>query len=105
MNGALFRQTWRAQRIKLAIVSGALVIWGFLMPLVYAKFGSQFRAIMESGMLPAQAAKFGSGDIFSLPGSIALSLIHPIAIILTSVFSVGFSASAIAGEQKTRAIR
>ena len=81
-------------------MSGALVIWGFLMPLVYAKFGSQFRAIMESGMLPAQAAKFGSGDIFSLPGSIALSLIHPIAIILTSVFSVGFSASAIAGERQ-----
>jgi ABC-2 type transport system permease protein len=100
MNGALFRQTWRAQRLKLAVVSGALVIWGFLMPLVYAKFGSQFRAIMESGMLPAQAAKFGSGDIFSLPGSIALSLIHPIAIILTSVFSVGFSASAIAGERQ-----
>ena len=100
MNGALFRQTWRAQRLKLAVVSGALVIWGFLMPLVYAKFGSQFRAIMESGMLPAQAARFGSGDIFSLPGSIALGLIHPIAIILTSVFSVGFSASAIAGERQ-----
>ena len=52
MNGALFRQTWRAQRLKLAVVSGALVVWGFLMPLVYAKFGAQFRAIMESGMLP-----------------------------------------------------
>ena len=100
MNGALFRQTWRAQRLKLAVVSVALVIWGFLMPLVYAKFGSQFRAIMESGMLPVQAARFGSGDIFSLPGSIALGLIHPIAIILTSVFSVGFSTSAIAGERQ-----
>ena len=54
MNGALFRQTWRAQRLKLAVVSGALIIWGFLMPLVYAKYGAQFRAIMESGMLPAQ---------------------------------------------------
>jgi hypothetical protein len=52
MNGALFRQTWRAQRLKLTVVSIALVIWGFLMPLVYAKFGAQFRAIMESGMLP-----------------------------------------------------
>ena len=100
MNGALFRQTWRAQRLKLAVVSGALVIWGFLMPLVYAKFGAQFRAIMESGMLPVQAARFGGGDIFSLPGSIALGLIHPIAIILTSVFSVGFSATAIAGERQ-----
>jgi len=100
MNGALFRQTWRAQRLKLAIVSIALVIWGFLMPLIYARFGSQFRMVMESGILPASVAKFGGGDIFSLPGSIALGLIHPIAIILTSVFSVGFSASAIAGERQ-----
>jgi ABC-2 type transport system permease protein len=100
MNGALFRQTWRAQRLKLALVSSALAIWGFLMPLIYAKFGSQFRAIMESGLMPAQAARFGGGDIFSLPGSIALGLIHPIAIILTSVFSVGFAASAIAGERQ-----
>ncbi len=25
MNGALFRQTWRAQRVRLAVVSTALV--------------------------------------------------------------------------------
>jgi ABC-2 type transport system permease protein len=100
VNGALLRQTWRAQRFKLALVSMALVIWGSLMPLIYARFGSQFRAVVESGILPEQFAKFGGGDIFSLPGAIALSLIHPIAIILTSVFSVGFSASAIAGERQ-----
>jgi ABC-type transport system involved in multi-copper enzyme maturation permease subunit len=99
VNGVLFRQTWRTQRLKLAVVSIALVVWGFLMPLIYARFGSRFRAIMESGIFPAQFARFG-GDIFSLPGSIALGLIHPIAIILTSVFSVGFSASAIAGERQ-----
>jgi ABC-2 type transport system permease protein len=100
VNRTLFGQTWRAQRLKLAIVSIALAVWGFLMPLIYARFGSQFRAIMESGMMPAQFAKFGGGDIFTLSGSIALGLIHPIAIILTSVFSVGFSASAVAGEQQ-----
>ena len=96
----MFGQTWRAQGIKLALVSAALAIWGFLMPVIYAQFGSQFRAILESGILPAQFAKLGGGDIFTLPGSIALSLIHPIAIILTSVFSVGFSATAIAGERQ-----
>ena len=100
MNGALLRHTWRVQRLKLAIVSIALAIWGFLLPLIYARFGSQFRALMESGMLPEQFAKFGGGDIFSLSGSIALSFIHPIAIILTSVFAVGFSASAVAGERQ-----
>jgi len=100
VNRALFSQTWRAQRLKLAIVSTALAIWGFLMPLVYAQFGSQFKAVLESGMLPPQFAKFGGGDIFTLSGSIALGLIHPIAIILTSVFAVGFSSSAIAGERQ-----
>jgi beta-exotoxin I transport system permease protein len=100
VNGALFRQTWRVQRLKLALVSTALVVWGFLMPFIYAKYGSQFRVIFDSGVFPEQFAKFGGGDIFSLPGSIALSFIHPIAIILTSVFSVGFSAAAIAGERQ-----
>jgi ABC-2 type transport system permease protein len=100
VNRALFRQTWRAQGLKLTLVSSALAVWGFLMVVTYARFGSQFRAVMESGMLPAQFAKFGGGDIFTLPGAVALGLIHPIAIILTSVFSVGFSASAIAGERQ-----
>lgn len=100
MNGALFRQTLRAQRLKLAVVSTALAVWGFLLPIVYARFGSQFREILDSGILPEQFAKLGGGDIFSLPGSIALGFIHPIAILLTSVFSVGFSAAAVAGERQ-----
>jgi ABC-2 type transport system permease protein len=100
MNGALLRHTWRLQRTKLAIVSIALSVWGFLLPVIYARFGSQFTALMESGLLPEQFARFGGGDVFSLSGSIALGFIHPIAIILTSVFAVGFSASAVAGERQ-----
>ena len=100
MNGALLRHTWRLQRTKLAIVSIALAVWGFLLPVIYARFGSQFTALMESGLLPEQFARFGGGDVFSLSGSIALGFIHPIAIILTSVFAVGFSASAVAGERQ-----
>jgi ABC-type transport system involved in multi-copper enzyme maturation permease subunit len=94
------RHTWRSQRTKLAIVSIALTVWGFLSPLIYARFGFQFAALMKSGMLPEQFVRFGGGDVFSLPGSIALSFIHPIAIILTSVFAVGFSAAAVAGERQ-----
>jgi ABC-type transport system involved in multi-copper enzyme maturation permease subunit len=100
MNGPLFRHTWRAQRIKLLLVSMGLAIWGFLMPFAYAKFGSQFKTLMASGILPKQFAQFGNGDIFSLPGSIALGFIHPIAISLTSVFAVGFCAAAVAGERQ-----
>src|SRR6185295_1470105 len=100
MNGALFRHTWRVQRIRLALVSFALLIWGCLPPFIYARFGSQFKVLLDSGIFPQQFARLGSGDIFSLSGAIALSLIHPIALILTSVFAVGFSASAIAGERQ-----
>jgi ABC-2 type transport system permease protein len=100
MNAALLRHTWRSQRAKLAIVSIALTVWGFLLPLIYARFGSQFTILMESGILPEQFARFGGGDVFTLPGSIALGFIHPIAMILTSVFAVGFAASAVAGERQ-----
>jgi beta-exotoxin I transport system permease protein len=100
VNGALFRQTWYFQRIRLAVVCTGLAVWGFVPPLIYAKFGSQFRVMLESGFIPDQFARFGGGDIFSLPGAVALSLIHPIAIILTSVFAVGFSATAVAGERQ-----
>ena len=100
MTGALLRHTWRLQRTKLAIVSIALAVWGFLLPVIYARFGSQFTALMQSGIVPAQFTRFAGGDLFSLPGSIALGFIHPIAIILTSVFAVGFSAAAVAGERQ-----
>jgi ABC-2 type transport system permease protein len=100
MNGALLRHTWRVQRNKLAIVSIALAVWGFVPPIIYKQYGSQFAGLVESGLLPKEFARFGGGDVFSLAGSIALSFIHPIAIILTSVFAVGFSASAVAGERQ-----
>jgi ABC-type transport system involved in multi-copper enzyme maturation permease subunit len=100
MNGALLRHTWRLQRTRLAIVSVALTVWGFMLPVIYARFGSQFTALFESGLLPKQFARLSGGDVFTLAGSIALGFIHPIAIMLTSVFAVGFSASAVAGERQ-----
>jgi ABC-2 type transport system permease protein len=100
MNGALLRHIWRVQRTKLAIVSIALAAWGFVPPIIYKQYGSRFAGLVESGLLPQEFARFGGGDVFSLAGSIALSFIHPIAIILTSVFAVGFSAAAIAGERQ-----
>ncbi len=100
MNAALFRHAWRLQRVKLALVSVGLFAWGCFPPLIYAKFGKQFEAMLESGIFPQQFARLGSGDIFSLTGSVALGLIHPIALILTSVFAVGFPVSAIAGERQ-----
>jgi ABC-2 type transport system permease protein len=100
MNLALFRHTWHTQRVKLALVSLALLVWGSLMPFVYASFGSRFKSLVESGLIPQQFSRIGGGDVFTLPGAIALSFIHPIAMILTSVFAVGFTAFAIAGERQ-----
>jgi len=100
MNAALFRHTWRLQRIKLALISLGLFAWGCFPPVIYARFGVQFETMLQSGIFPEQFARFGNGDIFSLTGAVALSLIHPIALILTSVFAVGFSAGAIAGERQ-----
>jgi ABC-2 type transport system permease protein len=100
MNLALLVQTWRFQRVRFALVCAGLAVWGSLLPVIYARFGSQFRAIQESGIIPEQFARFGGGDIFSLSGSIALGLIHPVAISLILVFAVGFSSAAVAGERQ-----
>jgi len=100
VNLPLLRHTWRSQRLKLGIVSLALAVWGFVLPVVYGAFGIEFRALFESGIIPEQFASFGGGDVFSLSGSIALGFIHPIHIILVSVFAVGFATSAVAGERQ-----
>jgi ABC-2 type transport system permease protein len=100
MNLVLLGHTWRSQRLKLAIVAIGLAAWGFLMPIIYSQFGVQFKQLFESGVIPQQFAQFGEGDVFSLPGAIGLGFIHPISLILNSVFAVGFAAGAIAGERQ-----
>lgn len=100
MNLALLRHTFRAQRVRLAIVCVALSVWGFVLPVVYAEFGAQFRAVLASGLFPEELMRLGGGDIFSLPGALALSLSHPITLALTSIFAIGFPASAVAGERQ-----
>jgi ABC-2 type transport system permease protein len=100
MNRALFLRTVAANRLRLAIISLAMLLWGSLMPLVYSQFGAQFRQLTESGVFPKQLTNFGGGDIFSLPGSIAVGFIHPIAIVLSCVFAVGFTTAAVAGERQ-----
>ena len=100
MNGPLLLRTWRAQRTKLIAVSIALAGWGFVLPIVFASYGSQFRQLLDSGIIPKQLTQFGGGDIFSLSGSIALGFIHPIAVALNAVFAIGFATAAVAGERQ-----
>ena len=100
MNRALFLHTLRSQRTKLVIVCLGLAIWGALFPIIYVSFGETFRQLMDSGLIPEQMMNFGGGDVFSLSGSIAIGSIHPIALVLNSIFAVGFSVAAVAGERQ-----
>ena len=58
------------------------------------------QALIDSGIIPKQLTHFGGGDVFSLSGAVALGYVHPISIILVSVFAIGFTTSAIAGERQ-----
>jgi ABC-2 type transport system permease protein len=100
VNRALFVQTWRSQRAKILVVGLGLAIWGSLMPIVYGSFGQTFKSIIDSGLIPKELTQFGGGDVFSLSGSLALGALHPISLILNSVFAVGFATAAVAGERQ-----
>ena len=100
MSGTLFGHLWRSQRTKLAIVCVAMAAWSVLLPVIYQAFGSQMRTLVDSGIIPKQLTNFGGGDVFSLPGAIALGYVHPISIILVSIFAIGFATSAVAGERQ-----
>jgi ABC-2 type transport system permease protein len=100
MNRALFVHTWRAYRVRLLIVTVALLAWGSILPIVFDSFGAQFQDMLDSGLIPPQFAQFGGGDIFSLTGSVALGFVHPISVGLNLVFAVGFCAAAVAGERQ-----
>ena len=100
MNRVLFGQLWRSQRTKLLIVCLAMAAWNAFLPVIYHSFGIQMKALVDSGIIPKQLTNFGGGDVFSLGGAIALGYVHPISIILVSIFAIGFSTSAVAGERQ-----
>jgi ABC-2 type transport system permease protein len=100
MNTALLWHTWRRNRGRLLVICIASAAWGALSPIIYASFGSTFAGLVQSGALPEAMANFAGGDIFSLAGVVALAFIHPIAILLVSIFGVGFASGAVAGERQ-----
>lgn len=100
MSRALFGHLWRSQRTKLLVVCVAMFAWSTFLPVIYQSFGRQMQVLVESGVIPKQLTNFGGADVFTLAGSVALGYIHPIAIILVSIFAIGFAASAVAGERQ-----
>lgn len=99
MNVRLTRQTLRWLRVRLVSVAIAGIGWGILMPVIYSQFSDVFRDMANSGAIPDEMLNFGSGSLFSLPGTITLGLQHPLAIAMLGVFTVGAAALAVAGER------
>ncbi len=103
MNEVLFAHVWRSQRMKLLAVALGLGTWGFLLPVVYATFGADIERLVRSGSFGEMFeifSRFTGGNVFSLTGSLALGILHPIPIALIAVFAVGFAAAAVAGERQ-----
>ncbi len=103
MSPLLFWRTLTSVRWRLVAVAAGLAVWGFVLPVIYATFGADFRQLVQSGYfadLFELFTSFGGGSVFTLNGSVALGFIHPIAIALAAVFAIGFPALAIAGERQ-----
>jgi ABC-2 type transport system permease protein len=103
MSAALLRRTLAAGRWRLIAVAAGLATWGFLLPVIYATFGADFRQLVEGGyfadLFDAFTA-FGGGSVFTLDGSVALGFLHPIPIALVAVLAVGYPVAALAGERQ-----
>jgi ABC-2 type transport system permease protein len=99
MNGRLFWQTLRWQRIRLIVVVVAGIAWGALMPIIYDAFDDVIREFANSGAFPEQMFNLGSGSLFNLPGTLTLGFQHPMALAMLGIFAVGASATAISGER------
>lgn len=102
MSGILLRRMIAAWRPRLVIVCAALALWGFLLPGVYATFGADFRQLVESGLFGDMFKVFDAfgANVFTLSGTLAFGLVHPIAIALVAVFAVGYPVAAVAGERQ-----
>jgi ABC-2 type transport system permease protein len=100
MNLAVFRHSLRQNRLRLLAVVAALVLWGALMPVIYATFGVEMQQIIRQFPMMEQFTRFGGGNMFTLPGSVGLGFIHPIAIALLAVFAIAYPVTAVAGERQ-----
>jgi len=103
VSAILLRRTLGAARWRLLAVAAGLATWGFLLPVIYATFGADFRQLVEGGyfgdLFDAFAA-FGGGSVFTLDGSVALGFLHPIPIALVAILAIGHPIGALAGERQ-----
>ena len=100
MSPPLLVQTWRSQAVRFVLLAAAAAAWGWLIFFLYSVFSPSLREFIQGNPLMEQFSQFGSGDFFSVPGSVTLGLQHPLAIAIMAIVAVGSSATAIAGERR-----
>ncbi len=100
MTGALLRRTFAANRVRIIACTIAMLVWGCVLPMVYASFGRQYGSFIRNNPLLEQFSQFGGGDLFSLSGAMALGFIHPFAIAVIGIIVVGVPILSIVGERQ-----
>lgn len=100
MTGALLRRTFAARRLVIIACIVAMLIWGVVMPLVYASIGRQYGSFIQNNPFLEQFSQFGGGDLFSLPGALALGFIHPFAIVVCCILAIGIPIGGIVSERQ-----
>jgi len=100
MSSVLLRRTIVANRILLIVTGAAMLVWGAILPAIFATFGRAMADLIRSNPLIEQFSQFGGGDLFSLEGTIALGFAHPFTLLLMGIVAIGFPATAIAGERE-----
>jgi ABC-2 type transport system permease protein len=100
MTGALLRRTFAARRVIIIACAGAMLIWGMVLPLVYASIGREYGSFIQNNPFLEQFSQFGGGDLFSLPGAMALGFIHPFAIVVCCILAIGIPIGGIVSERQ-----
>ena len=100
MTGALLRRSFAARRLVIVACIGAMSVWGLVMPLVYASIGKQYGSFIQNNPFLEQFSQFGGGDLFSLPGAMALGFIHPFAIVVCAILAIGIPLGGIVAERQ-----
>ena len=100
MNGTLLLQTWRWQLVRFVVLLLAAFGWGWLIVFIFTTFSPAVRELLETNPMFEQLSRFGSGNFFSLEGSLTLGFQHPFLIAILGVIAAGSTAAAIAGERQ-----
>ena len=92
VNAALFGHTPGNRVLLPPTGPGACSCGGRSLPVIYATFGKDVGEFIKGNALLSQFAQFGGGDLFSLPGAIALGFVHPFTLLLMGIVAIGFPA-------------